>query len=93
MLTGHVQGQHDQALEHLQAALQLAPEAALPKLLLGVAHLGHAMSRKVANRHMTVLTAFAYLQARCSLPPCCAAPATLLRLAPGWVASAQGGPR
>ena len=65
------QGQHEQALEHLQAALQLAPEAALPRLLLGAAHLGHAMSRKVAYRNMTVLTAFAYLQV-------CLAPASRL---------------
>ena len=57
-----MQGQHEQALQHLQAAQELAPQHALPKLLLGAAHLGHAMSRKVANRHMTVLTAFAHLE-------------------------------
>ena len=58
------QGQPKAALEHLEAAQKLAPEAALPKLMLATAHLSQAMTRKVQNRHFTILTAFAHLQVR-----------------------------
>ena len=57
-----MQAQPKAALEHLEAAEKLAPEAALPKLMLATAHLSQAMSRKITNRHYTVLTAFAYFQ-------------------------------
>ena len=57
-----MQAQPKAALEQLEAAEKLAPQAALPKLMLATAHLSQAMSRKIPDRHLTVLTAFAYFQ-------------------------------
>ena len=59
---GLAQGHHSEALEQLDQAVQLAPEEPLPRLLLGIAHLAAAMSRKIPDRDRAVLLAFTYLQ-------------------------------
>lgn len=58
------QAQHTAALEQLSHAVDLAPNEPLPCLLLGIAHLAAAMSRKTPDRDRAVLLAFTSLQVR-----------------------------
>lgn len=55
------QAQHTAALEQLSHAVDLAPNEPLPCLLLGIAYLAAAMSRKTPDRDRAVLLAFTSL--------------------------------
>lgn len=57
-----LQTAHAQALGEFFHAYRLGPAQPLTLLCLAVAHVQHAMTRKVNDRHRTVLQAFAFLQ-------------------------------